>query len=121
MGVDERFRPRDRLRRRAEFDNVFASGTASSDSLLTVYVVGNGLAWSRLGIVTGKKVGNAPRRNLVRRRLREAFRKNRSALPVGFDIVCVARAAAGAHGAPVADSVTRLATLAARRSTKRVY
>lgn len=50
-----------------------------------------GLAFSRLGVVTSKQVGNAVRRNRARRLLREAFRLNRDRLLANAMIVLVAR------------------------------
>jgi len=45
----------------------------------------------RLGVTATKKIGNAVRRNRARRLVREAFRRLRVQLPVGFDYVVVAR------------------------------
>lgn len=47
----------------------------------------------RLGVVTGRKVGNAVQRNRARRLLREAFRRNRFRMQGQVDVVLVARAA----------------------------
>lgn len=43
----------------------------------------------RLGTAVSRRVGNAVARNRVRRRLRESFRLDRAALPVGYDVVCI--------------------------------
>lgn len=51
----------------------------------------NGLVQTRLGITVTKRVANAVGRNHIKRRLREAFRKNRSQLPPGLDVVAIAR------------------------------
>ena len=45
----------------------------------------------RLGITVTKKVGNAVRRNAVKRRVREVFRHRRGELPTGMDFVFVAK------------------------------
>lgn len=45
---------------------------------------------SRIGLVVSKKVGNAVVRNLVKRRLREACRKNYECLKNNVDIVIIA-------------------------------
>ena len=47
-------------------------------------------AQSRVGLVVSKKVGNAVARNLVKRRLREACRKNIESLEICVDVVVIA-------------------------------
>lgn len=91
MAGDERFRPREHLRLQTDFARVFARRCKQGDRALIIYVRRNELSWSRLGISTAKRIGNAVRRNYVRRRIREAFRRNKADLPSGLDIVCVAR------------------------------
>lgn len=49
---------------------------------------------SRLGLVVGKRVGGAVRRNRIKRCLREAFRRLAPDWPVALDAVVVPRAAA---------------------------
>lgn len=51
----------------------------------------NGLAWSRLGLTVSRRVAGAVGRNLIKRRLREAFRLAGGRLPEGIDLVVVAR------------------------------
>lgn len=48
-------------------------------------------AWARMGAVVSKKVGNAVRRNKVKRRLREIFRRNKPSFPLALDYVWIAR------------------------------
>jgi len=38
-----------------------------------------------------KKVGNSVLRHRVRRKIREAYRINKSNLPIGYDLICIAR------------------------------
>ena len=46
----------------------------------------------RLGVVASKKVGNAPERARAKRRLRDAFRRNRSRFTASADdVILVAR------------------------------
>ncbi|MEW6355544.1 MAG: ribonuclease P protein component [Planctomycetota bacterium] len=81
------FSKRDRLKNNVEFRKVFDNGVRLRGKRLTIYALENGLPNSRLGLAVGKKVGNAARRNRIRRVLREAFRLNRAILPRGFDLV----------------------------------
>lgn len=46
---------------------------------------------TRLGITVTRKIGNAVMRNRIKRLVREAFRRNRSRLPSGLDLVWVAK------------------------------
>jgi len=59
---------------------------------------------TRLGITVTRKVGNAVVRNRIKRLVREVFRQHRARLPVGLDLVFVAKQqAAQASFADVLD------------------
>ena len=47
--------------------------------------------YNRFGITVGKKIGNAVKRNRVRRHIYEAFRLYEPTIKTGYDIVIVAR------------------------------
>jgi ribonuclease P protein component len=66
-------------------------------------VVPNGLQLCRFGFITGRRVGNAVRRNRVRRLMREAVRKNLAHIVVGWDCVLIAREPLASLGLPAAD------------------
>ena len=46
---------------------------------------------ARVGVVAGKRVGGAVVRNRVKRRLREALRRELPRIPAGWDLVCGAK------------------------------
>ncbi len=46
---------------------------------------------TRLGVTVTRKVGKAVQRNRIKRLVREAFRRQRSMLPSGLDMVWVAK------------------------------
>ncbi|MBI2560128.1 MAG: ribonuclease P protein component, partial [Planctomycetes bacterium] len=84
--MNARFPKSERLLKRKEFQSVFDEGRTFRNNELLVYALPNGMNKSRLGLVVGKKVGNAVRRNRVKRILREAFRLNKGLLGVGVDL-----------------------------------
>lgn len=87
--MDERLRPTERIRRRRDFQQVYAEGARASGRYLTLIVRRNDLGVSRLGIVATKKLGGAVRRNRAKRLIREVFRRAKP--EVGLDIVVVLR------------------------------
>jgi ribonuclease P protein component len=62
-----------RLTDSPEFELTYRQGRAFRGRLFSVHEFPNELGNSRLGLSVSRKVGNAVTRNLVRRRLREAF------------------------------------------------
>ncbi len=115
MAKDERFRPHQRLHLQADFARVIAERCMAGNDVMVVHVARNDLAWSRLGIRVGKRIGNAVRRSYVRRRIREAFRRSRAELASGFDIICVARPKALDRQTDVARTLRALLDKAVRR------
>ena len=79
------------LRAPRDFDAVFAARVKESRGPLTVFARPNDLPYARLALQTSRRVGNAVRRNRIRRLLREAFRLMQHDLPRGYDLVIVVR------------------------------
>ena len=77
--VPETFSRDDRLRKRREFEECYASGVRVSGKHIQVFLLADlGVAArARLGISVPRRVGVAVQRNRVRRRLREIFRRSR--------------------------------------------
>lgn len=79
------------LNRNADFQRLYRSGAFCSLGSALIYVRPNGLSCNRLGITAGKKVGNAVKRNRAKRIIRAAYTAAEPQLPIGIDIVVVAR------------------------------
>ena len=74
-----------------DFLTLYKKGKYSASKYSVIYVRPNGRPYNRLGITAGKKVGNAVCRNRAKRLIRLAYREAEIKLPVGMDIVIVAR------------------------------
>ena len=82
-----RFRPHERIRRRAEFQEAYERGVRIHGRFATLFVLNNQRTVGRLGIAATKKLGGAVQRNRAKRLIREVFRRNNIA--PGFDVVVV--------------------------------
>jgi ribonuclease P protein component len=82
-----------RLTQPDEFLRVKDEGTIVRGSLLSLGVL-SAQASLRAGFVTSKRVGNAVKRNRVRRRLREIFRHHQHELNPDTWVVTIARTSA---------------------------
>jgi len=80
-----------RLRRSEDFARLRREGQVYRHSLMIVSVAPNGLPHNRYGFITAKRLGNAVRRNRIRRLLREAVRHQHPAVKPGYDLVFIAR------------------------------
>jgi ribonuclease P protein component len=80
-----------RLGGKDTFRRVFDARVREARGPLTIYAKPNGLDHSRLGLSVARRVGTAPRRNRIKRLLRESFRLMQHDLPGAYDFVVVAR------------------------------
>jgi ribonuclease P protein component len=80
-----------RIRSRSDFSAVFEDRVKAARGPLIAYARPNNLAHPRLGISISRAVGTAPRRNRIKRLLREAFRLHQHDWPKGYDMVIVVR------------------------------
>ena len=89
------FRRRHRLTHAREFQRVYEARVSKRAGPFVVYLRPNDQAHHRLGLSVGRRVGNAVRRNAVKRHLRESFRLLQHDLPclglAHYDIVVNAR------------------------------
>ena len=71
---------------------LYKKGKCIVNKNVVIYVRKNNRPYNTLGITAGKKVGNAVARNRAKRVIRQAYRENEINMPLGMDIVIVARA-----------------------------
>ncbi|HOG17997.1 MAG: Ribonuclease P protein component [Syntrophaceae bacterium PtaU1.Bin231] len=85
------FRKDERIRNRKDFQVVYDRGARKGSQHFVVVSLENTSGTRRLGITVSKKVGNAVKRNRIKRLVREFFRLNKTRLPGARDIVVIAR------------------------------
>jgi ribonuclease P protein component len=117
MIFDQRLRRSERLTRRSDYQRVYARRCIVGDQWFKVYGVPNDLDRSRVGLSVSRRVGNAVKRQRVRRRIREAFRRNKTKLTRGWDVIVVARPGAAD---PHCDVESSLPVLLLRLNAKYV-
>ena len=92
MNPSATFRPHERLKDPKDFRRAFDRRRSNADDIMVVYGVENGRDHSRLGIsLSRKKVRAAHARNRLKRLVREAFRRSKSDLPTGIDLIVLPR------------------------------
>ncbi len=80
------------LRENKDFRTLYYRGTSRVSPALIVFARKNRLGFTRTGITTGKKVGNAVKRSRCRRIIRAGYRALSPRVKPGYDLVFVARA-----------------------------
>lgn len=88
---DRRLRRGQRLLALEDFEETYAQGRSGAERTLVMWLRRGPGASLRLGVVASRVIGNAVHRNRAKRRLREAWRLNRSRFQGEVDVVLVAR------------------------------
>jgi len=85
------FKNHERLRSQRDFQCALRYGSRRHTEHFTVILRPNALQVSRLGVAVSKKVGNAVKRNRIKRHLREFFRLHKQRLPQAHDLMIIAK------------------------------
>ncbi len=79
------------LKNNWQFERVRRTGRSWAVGMVVLNAAPNGQDLVRYGFITGKKVGNAVKRNRARRLIREAVRHRLAQVKPGWDLVWIAR------------------------------
>ena len=88
---DKTFPKTNHLLKSSEFKSVFGKGRKLVTGVLVFHYLRTDLSEPRLGLAVSRKVGNAVKRNHVKRRIREAFREKKAHFHISHDIVVYPR------------------------------
>jgi ribonuclease P protein component len=89
--AEKTFSKHERIRKRKDYLTIYQQGTRGYSEHFITITKKNPLGVQRLGITVSKKVGNAVKRNRIKRLLREFFRLNKSRLSNSQDILIMAK------------------------------
>lgn len=84
-----------RLRKHADFQRAYAAARKHQSASMSWFLAPQAPAHAgapmppgpRIGLTVGKVIGKAHERNRIKRRMREALRRNVALLPRGFDLI----------------------------------
>ena len=83
------FTKANRLTKKREFKDIFEKGRVFRNNDIVAYILLNNKQNSRLGVIVKKKIGNAVKRNKIKRFFREGFRTNKCHLNYCVDIIII--------------------------------
>lgn len=80
-----------RLHGKLDFARVFEDQMRKPVGPIVFWAIPNTLGYPRMGLSVSRRVGNAVKRNRIKRMLREAFRTTQHDWPMGYDMVLAVR------------------------------
>lgn len=81
-----------RLHTKKEFNSVFQNRISYGNGFFTIYLQEKKIpSITRIGIIVSRKLGDAVKRNKIKRRIREIFRINRGRLKENIDLIIVVK------------------------------
>jgi ribonuclease P protein component len=92
MTAGEGFSKKERLLKSTDFRNIYENGRKVSVGGAAVCFMANSCGHNRLGFsISSRNFKQAVERNRIRRLFREAYRRNKSGMSAGFDLVIIVK------------------------------
>ncbi len=85
--MKESLSPRERIRKKKDFLILYKKGSRHRGKYFNLVFLPNHQTYSRMAVVVGKRVGNAVKRNKIKRWMRELYRRNKSLLAIPLDMI----------------------------------
>ncbi len=89
--MDETLSPQERIRKKKDFLSLYKKGNRYRGKYFNLIYLSNDLNFSRMAVIASKKIGNAVRRNRIKRLMRALFRRNKKLLKDPLDIIFIAK------------------------------
>ena len=89
--MNETLGPQERIRKRKDFLFLYKKGYRYRGKYFNLIYLSNDFSFSRMAVIVSKKVGNAVKRNKIKRQMRALFRRNKSLLKAPLDIIIIAK------------------------------
>jgi ribonuclease P protein component len=99
------------LRNKKDFSALYSKGKSAGGKYTVLFYKRNHLGYNRRAFLASKKVGDSVRRNRARRLMKESYRLLADRLPVGYDILFIARKSAADKGVKREDVGDSMRTL----------
>ncbi len=80
-----------RIKKNEDFNHIIRHGQSFSNRQLVLYYIKNDQTHFRVGLSVSKRIGNAVKRNQIKRYLRHAFIELKDEIKPDYDFIVIAR------------------------------
>ncbi len=91
VGAGEWMNKKQRIKKNAEFQQIFKKGKSFANRQFVVYKLENEHDFFRIGLSVSKKIGNAVVRNRIKRYIRQSFLELNDSVDTSKDYIIIAR------------------------------
>lgn len=89
--MNETLSPPERIKKKKDFLHLYKKGKRYRGKYFNLVYLSSASSFSRLAVVVSKKVGNAVKRNRIKRWIRTLFRRNKNLLKISLDIIIIVK------------------------------